>query len=131
MNPLGVLAGIVAGLVAALTWFLVQGLTPDAPRHERADAVQAVILSHAALQLDVLRARAGLLVSYDPLVRSMSELIAAGGALSSLGGLVGSGLSADIDRGIGGLKQAVDEQEALVERFKSDNALLRNSLAYL
>ena len=43
MNALRLLAPIVAGLVVVLTYFLVQGLTINTPRHERADILQAAV----------------------------------------------------------------------------------------
>ena len=75
MRPLNALVPFVAGLLIALTYLLVQGTAPDAERHERTlDALRTVILYNAALQRDVLRARAGLLRSYDPLVASIDSL---------------------------------------------------------
>jgi signal transduction histidine kinase len=130
MKPLRTLAPIVAGLIIVLTYLLVQGTAPDAARHERADAVQAIVLYNAALQRDVLRARAGLLRSYDPLVQSMENLLAATAGLSAVREVASGEMQADIDRRIGEVTAAVRDQEALVEVFKSDNALLQNSLAY-
>lgn len=112
-----------------LTYFLVQGTSINAPRHERADALQAVILHDAALQRDVLRGRAGLLPNYDPLVGSMDRLRAAAADLSAEAGATGDA-GADIRQKTAEVAEAVAEQEALVESFKSDNALLQNSLSY-
>jgi hypothetical protein len=77
VKPLSLLAPIIAGLVIVLTYFLVQGTTINTPRHERAEVLQAVVLYDDALQRDVLLARAGLLPNYDPLVRSMENLLTA------------------------------------------------------
>ena len=58
-----------AALALALTFVALQGAAPDAARHERTlEALRTLTLSDAALQRDVLRARAGLLRSYDPIV---------------------------------------------------------------
>ena len=68
------LSPVIAGLVLLLTYFLVQGATPDAGLHERTlGALRQLILDEAAMQRDVLRARAGLLRNYDPLVRVARE----------------------------------------------------------
>jgi signal transduction histidine kinase len=130
MNPLRTLGLIVAGLIIFLTFFLVQAMAPDAPQHRPTNALQAVILHNAALQRDVLRARAGLLRTYDPLVQSMENLLGATADLAVLREVATGDTRADIDRRIDEVTSAVSDQEALVEAFKSDNALLQNSLAY-
>ena len=130
MNALRLLAPIVAGLVVVLTYFLVQGLTINTPRHERADILQAVVLYDAALQRDVLLARAGLLPNYDPLVGSMERLLTAAADLPAASDMASGEARADIERKIDEVTKAVRDQETLVEAFKSDNALLQNSLSY-
>ena len=66
---------VLAGLLLVLTYLLVPLATPDVGRHERmSNALQALILHEAALQRDVLKARAGLLGNYDPLVHSLENL---------------------------------------------------------
>ena len=131
MRPLNALVPFVAGLLIALTYLLVQGTAPDAERHERTlDALRTVILYNAALQRDVLRARAGLLRSYDPLVASIDSLGEATARLAEAGEITSGEAKADIDRSAAALAAAVRDEEALVEAFKSDNALLHNSLSY-
>ena len=88
------------------------------------------MLHSAALQRDVLQARGGLLGSYDPFVRSMAKLRTATADLPTAREVASGEARADIDRKIAEVAAAVRDQEALVEAFKSDNALLRNSLAY-
>ena len=117
----------VAGLLLVLTYLLVRGAAPDPALHERTlQALGTLILTDAALQRDALKARAGLLPHYDPLVRAVDGLRGAVDALRAAPGEAG----AHIGRQLGGVTAAVAEQEALVETFKSDNALLQNSLAY-
>jgi len=130
MRPLRTLIPIVAGLVVALTYFLAQGMAPDTPRRDGAEALQAVFLHNAALQRDVLRARAGLLRNYDPLVRSTESLLAAVAELPALRRIARGDAQTDIDRKVREVQEAARRQEALIEAFKSDNALLQNSLAY-
>ncbi|MER9669037.1 two-component system VirA-like sensor kinase [Mesorhizobium sp. M0203] len=131
MKSLRILAPIVACLLIALTYLLVQGTAPDAARHERTlDALRTVILYNAALQRDVLRARAGLLRSYDPLVRSIENLDEATQTLPAARDAASGETRADIDKRIAEVIAAVRDEEALVERFKSDNALLQNSLNF-
>ncbi|MDK1374121.1 MULTISPECIES: two-component system VirA-like sensor kinase [unclassified Sinorhizobium] len=130
MRRLHALALVVAGLFIVLTYFLFQGLAPDTPHRQRADALQTVILHSAALQRDVLRARAGLLRSYDPLVQSMESLLAATAALPAIREVARGETKVEIDRKLSEVTAAVRDQEALVEIFKSQNAVLQNSLAY-
>jgi hypothetical protein len=79
----------------------------------------------AGLHRDVLGARAGVLRNYDPLVRETDALDVTVGNLQQITALDAATRSA-IDR----LAMAVTRQEQFVEQFKSDNALLQNSLAY-
>ena len=75
---------------------------------------------------DVLRARAGLLTDYDPLVRSSEQIAAAVSQLRA------QAASEGLDTGpVDRLAAATKIEEKLTERFKSDNALLRNSLSYV
>jgi len=131
MTAIGKVLPAIAGLLILLTYLLVRGATPDAVLHERTlEALRTLLLDDAALQRDLLRARAGLLRDYDPLVQSVAGLRGAVDALAALRqGAAGTG-----DAGLGSqveeLAAAVDRQEGLVESFKSSNALLRNSLNY-
>ena len=117
---------VVLGLLLVLTYLLLRGAAPDAALHERRlRAIDELILNQAALQRDVLRASHGLLLNYDPLVATVKtlrevaeELRGAAAARSAASSLIES------------IAAGLDEQEALVEDFKSAHALLRNSLTY-
>ena len=113
-------------LLLLLTWLLLQGMNTDADLFDRTlAALDDFSKAEAALRGDVLSARAGLLHNYDPLVREVNEL---NGALSRLQDVQASypRTAAPIQE----LAAAVARQEGLTEEFKSDNALLQNSLAY-
>src|SRR3954447_10712932 len=104
MMPLRALVLIAAGLLLFLTYLLIQGASPDAVRHERTlDALRAAILNEAALQRDVLRARAGLERNYDPLVRSVDNLRRAARDLQTAGQEATGAKRAEIDRLIDGV----------------------------
>jgi signal transduction histidine kinase/CheY-like chemotaxis protein len=130
-GPIWRLLPILAGLLLALTYLLVRGASPDPVVHERIlQALHELTLSDAALHRDMLRARAGLLPSYDPLVEASRGV---SGALETLGVAAAApygGSSAGVERRLRELVAEGAEQEALVETFKSKNALLQNSLAY-
>jgi signal transduction histidine kinase len=126
------LVPILAGMLLLLTYLLVQGSTPDAARHESTlDALRTVILNDAALQRDVLKARAGLLRNYDPLVSSIDRLRNAVAILRTTARAADEPARSEIERHTQRLATAVDDQEALLEAFKSRNALLQNSLTFL
>jgi DAHL domain len=127
----GLLVPIMAGPMLVLTYLLLHGATPDPVIHEHIlDAFQAVILNHAALQRDVLKARAGLLRNYDPLVQSVENLRAAAATLQASGRVAVGNSNAEIDRQLDSIVRSVEDEEALVEAFKSRNALLQNSLSF-
>jgi len=116
---------LLAGLLIALTYLLMPNTSPDTMRYDRAfDGLRALMLDEAALHRDVLKARAGLLRNYDPLVQSVEGLHRAVDTLRS------TEMRGEIDQRIEGVAAAVADQEALVEAFKSRNALLQNSLSY-
>lgn len=122
----GRMALVVAGLLLLLTYMLFRGTAPDIALYERRlDALDSVIFSQAALHRDVLRARAGLLRNYDPLVLAVDGLRE---AVETLQGLRRA--NAEAVRRFRELTEEIRAQESLVEDFKSSNALLQNSLAY-
>jgi DAHL domain len=99
---------IVAGPMLVLTYLLLHGATPDAALHEHIlDALRAVILNDAALQRDVLKARAGLLRNYDPLVQSVENLRDAAATLQAAGRIAYGGSNAEIDRRLDGSRSLI------------------------
>jgi signal transduction histidine kinase len=126
-------AVVAACLLLVLTYLLVRGAAPDAELHQRTlDALRAITFRDAALQRDVLKARAGLLRNYDPLVETVEGLREGVISLQIAAQAVGDTTAAagDLDRHRERLAAAVAEEEKLVEAFKSRNALLQNSLSY-
>jgi signal transduction histidine kinase len=131
MTPLRLLGLTAAALLLLLTYLLIQSAGPDGVRHERVlDALRAATLNEAALQRDVLQARAGLLRNYDPVVRSVENLRRAAADLRMAGQTARGGIRSEIESHVASVAAAVDEQEALVEEFKSRNAVLQNSLIF-
>ena len=122
---------VVAGLLLLLTFLLLSSRNPDAGLRERMyEALHAFEVHDAELNRDVLLARAGLLPHYDSLSEAMDGLHDALADLESWNKTA----SEELDDAIGGhvadLSQAVRDKETLLEYFKGDNALLRNSLTY-
>jgi signal transduction histidine kinase len=113
-------------VIAGLTWLSFRAFDGGAEGVDRAlNALDRLEKVQSSLHRDVLAARAGLLRNYDPLVQEMR---------ASCGLLAPLRRAAPAD---GSMRDAVDHlatsirrEESLIEAFKSDNALLQNSLAY-
>ena len=114
-------------LLTLLTWLLLRGIDTNAPAYAvTLRAFDDFALAEASLHRDVLQARAGLLRDYDTLAKDAKAMEDAVTQLRSY--TQTEGLDAGpADR----LAAAVAQQEELTERFKSNNALLQNSLSYV
>jgi len=120
-------AAVVCLLLALLTWLLVRGISTDSANYAAMLRLfDDFALAEASLHRDVLEARAGLLQNYDPLNASMAQIDSAVAQLRSKASNEGLDV-APVDR----LAAATGREEELTERFKTDNALLRNSLSYV
>ena len=119
-------AATVPLLLLLLTWLSINSINSDAELFDRAlGTLDHFAMAESALHRDVLNARSGMLRNYDPLVREVNALRDLVGQLRTTEA-VNPEAAAALDH----LATEVDRQEGLVERFKSDNALLQNSLAY-
>ena len=78
----------------------------------------------------MLRSRTGLLRTYDPLVQSVAALRQAAASLKTAGDIADGDARTAIDQDAAQLIAGVDDQEGLVDDFKSSNALLQNSLSF-
>lgn len=87
------------------------------------NALMTYALAERTLQLNLLNARAGLLRNYDPVNANLAS------ARESLAHLRALPLRTATRSALASLIAGNERQEDLVERFKSDNALLQNSLA--
>jgi signal transduction histidine kinase len=122
------LAAVIVPLLVLLlfTWLSLRGMNPEAEEFDRAlSTLNGFAVTESALQRDVLAARSGLLRNYDPIVRETHELA---DALNQLRGLTLADPA--IASPVKALRTSLTRQEELTEQFKSDNALLQNSLAY-
>ncbi len=123
---------IIAGLLLLLTYFLFQSESPDLALRARLNqTLDAFELHDTALDRDVLLVRAGLLTYYDSLAVASRDVLRAtidlqrGSRAASPAAAQLLGPQADA------LTEAARQKTTVVEYFKSDNALLRNSLAYV
>lgn len=115
-----------AALLLLLTWLALRSTSTTAHNVQQTlDVLDQVAAAESDLHRDLLGARTGILNNYDPIV---AEMKAISESVSRLRVMApgGSGIATEVDR----FRQIVDLQEQETERFKSRNALLRNSLAY-
>src|SRR5215469_14884010 len=119
-------AAAVPVLLLLLTWISFRAIDTDAERYDRAlEALDRFAAVETALHRDVLSARAGMLRSYDPLVWEVNALREALDRLRN-----NASDDAEDAAAIARFAEAAARQEELTEQFKSDNALLQNSLAH-
>src|SRR5215475_3905343 len=118
---------VVVLLLALLTWLLLRGVDPNAAAYAvTLQAFDDFAIAEASLVRNVLQARAGLLRDYDALVKAIQAMEDPVGRLRLHAQTEGLDEGA-VDR----LAAAVSQQEELTEQFKSNNAVLQNSLSYL
>jgi signal transduction histidine kinase/CheY-like chemotaxis protein len=125
MRKLSALAAMPLAILL-LTWLSLRSVNSGAELFDRTiGEMDRFTLAEAALHRDVLSARSGMLRNYDPLARDEDALDASLAELQD-GGAVDAEAAVLVQR----LSSSVARQEDLVEHFKSDNALLQNSLSY-
>jgi len=94
------------------------------------EALQKLQLHDTELTRDVLLARAGLLPNYDSLPRIGQQLSQIADALRAESTTVSGAAAKEMGKHAEALTAALQQKLTLVEYFKSDNALLQNSLRY-
>jgi PAS domain S-box-containing protein len=114
-------------LLALLTWLLLSGINTNASAYaETQRALDDFALAEASIGRDVLQARAGLLGNYDVLAEAEE-------AMESAASRIRLHVEAEnLDpKPVEALAAAVGQYEDLIERFKTGNSLLLNSLSYV
>jgi PAS domain S-box-containing protein len=95
------------------------------------EALQTLQLHDTELTRDVLFARAGLLPNYDSLPRTARNLSRTLSMLQTGCATVSGDVAEEMGEHVEALTAALQQKLNLVEYFKSDNALLQNSLTYM
>jgi serine phosphatase RsbU (regulator of sigma subunit) len=105
--------------------------TADFRRHAQAIEMLGVVRHEGELlSKQVLAARFGLINQYDPLNVTESELALSSSELRMrIAAAVGQ--SAPLDESLSRLDEAVAQQREVIERFKTENSVLKNSVHYL
>ncbi|ETW94611.1 MAG: hypothetical protein ETSY1_34110 [Candidatus Entotheonella factor] len=122
---------VVVGLLILLTYLLVQSRPPDPMRRARLHAALHEFKLHdAELNRDVLLTRTGLLPHYDSLDQSLDTMLRALDTLDVWQTEAPVVIRTAMAKPVADLRTAVLDKETRLEYFKSDNALLQNSLMY-
>jgi PAS domain S-box-containing protein len=123
---------ILTLLLAILTVLFLQ--SRDLDRTNRMDIleqIQQFKLHDAELSRDVVMAKSGLSSNYDPLMLDRRRLQLDIETIDALSQSASSGAGAVMASHLTQLRTSLQEKLAQVEHFKSNNALIRNSLMYL
>ena len=133
MNNYGfkfILSGIL--IVAILSTIFIKTQTSHHQQHDQVfEAFEAYQQAHSRLDQNVLMSRYNILAHYDPLVDASTDIIK---IINTLQGkeidIFQQGYE-DIDQALVSLRANIEQKIALLEQFKSRNAILKNSLRYL
>ncbi|MHB2244066.1 DAHL domain-containing protein [Pseudomonas monsensis] len=98
---------------------------------ESRDLIRQIKQQNSQWENEILKARVALTHNYDPLVSPMNEMNRLWARFDAIESGHGRNNSAQWNDAYQGFLQAMQEKTRLVEQFKSHNALLRNSLAFL
>jgi diguanylate cyclase (GGDEF)-like protein/PAS domain S-box-containing protein len=133
MTRSSVSAAVVAlGVLGLLAFVVLQTQSLDFQEHSRYQAGLVHLKElDARLNANVLESRFELASSYDPLVAALAELEDTQAQLGTLPGFVSAESRGELTTLLARHGAAVQDEGALVERFKSENAILRNTLHYL
>jgi signal transduction histidine kinase len=122
---------VVSILLLVLTYLLRESrVSGQGPRARMQQSAQAMQLHDAELNRDVLMARAGLLSNYDSLARTGRNLVRDLDTLQLDSAALERRHAQAIRQDVVSLAATLKRKLMLIEYVKSDNALLRNSLAY-
>jgi signal transduction histidine kinase/CheY-like chemotaxis protein len=117
--------------VLLLTFLFVQQMPVDADGHEKFMVdLNRMKQIGAEIDGDLLRSRYELLGSYDPLVREIQEMDAIEERLRRIPAFIRGHRKEHLQRLLERESSILARKRKLVEAFKSENAVLRNSLRY-
>jgi signal transduction histidine kinase/DNA-binding response OmpR family regulator len=127
---LGVLAA--GGLVFVGTLFFFDSQTRSLELHSEAvDELQSLKEADADLTRDVLRARFGMMPDYDPLLKSLAAIRDRQRSFWEAAGIAYGRSRERLNPQWENLTAILAAKAALVEQFKSHNAVLKNSKSYI
>ncbi len=92
--------------------------------------LRSLQVSDTSLNNDLLAARAGLVNHYDDLVRRIATLRQESRQVSKPPAFISGAGRAEIREGVRAYERVLSQEEELIESFKFDHAVLRNSLRF-
>src|SRR3984957_17380968 len=120
-----------AGAAALLTVLFLQQMPIDIRQHDRfLNDLLVIRQLDAEINRDLFSAQYGLLNSYDPFVHKFAEMRQARADLQLIPLFVKGRERKEIEQLLANESKFLAEKARLVETFKSENAVLRNSLRY-
>ncbi|HKV42681.1 MAG TPA: DAHL domain-containing protein [Blastocatellia bacterium] len=121
---------IVAGSVLLLGFLLVKTQATDTAAHDQINAdLRRLKELDATINQDLLASRYDLLTYYDPFVAEVGEVKSLEADLRKLASSSKYG-KGEINQSLDSYTQVFARKEILIERFKSEHAILKNSLRY-
>src|SRR5882672_1492470 len=124
---------MVIGIGAALllTFLFLQQRPVDARQHDRFTAdLQLFKELDAEINRDVLKSRYNLMSSYDPFVQKLDEMRRIENDLHVLPSFISQREKKELQPLVDRQSELLSRKQHLLETFKSDNAVLKNSLRY-
>jgi len=121
---------LAAGILAVLAFLLAKTRIETHDRH--LNLLLQLQKQDSVLNEEILQARYGQLLNYDPLVRNLQDLQAGAERLKALPAVLEKGSEGRerATRQVNDLLQLLEQKEVLLERFKSENSTLHNSLSF-
>ena len=121
----------IAGAVLLLTFLFVRTRAIDFEEHNRFSRdLRELSESDATLNENILKARYGLLTSYDQLVAETEKIKQIQIDLQQIPAFVHTPAREELRRELAAYTQLHSRKEAAIEHFKSQNAVINNSLRY-
>lgn len=122
---------IVCSMILLLTFFFFKTRTLNFTDHVQYTRNLLHLKElDTTLNQDILKIRSGVLTHYDSLVTTFATLKNLQRSLEAIPAFIDQQGQQEIERLLAGYTVYSKEKERLVERFKSQNALLKNSLYY-
>ena len=123
------IVGIVAMLSGVLVFLYMKTSAVDAEKKAQIESqLRQLKQLDAEWNVDVLKSRIEINKNYDPLTSPLPTLTE---LLEQLAAEVGSLDQSETEKTLGKLKTVIAEKIDLVDQFKSQNAILKNSLRYV
>lgn len=121
----------VIGLTLLLAFLFFKAQTVNRAQHDRYNADLLLLKeSDAEVNEAVLSTRFGMMVSYDPLNAGLNEIRKLQRNLISPPAYIGKQGQAEMRHEFELLGKELDQEDRLIQEFKSQNAILNNSLRY-